>query len=113
MKNSKYLDQSDEFLIDDGKQKAISKQDGELFDEKSYIPHDIINVRRNNLPRNGIEWEILINKKSVLTLKGIRFSKKERKFLETPDGLLYIMQGYRSGMKNTSAFKKNLGKKCK
>lgn len=111
--NNKYLDQADEFLIDEEKHKAISKQDGELFDEKSYIPHDMINVRRNRLPRNGVEWEVLVNKKSVLVLKGIRFSKKEIKFLETPEGLLYIMAGYRSGLKNTSAFKKSLGKRCK
>jgi len=109
--NNKYLDQADEFLIDEEKYKAISKQDGELFDEKSYVEHDLINVRRNSLPRNGVNWEILKNKKSVLVLKGVRFSKKERIFLEKPEGLLFLISEYKNGCKNTSQFKRKI-KKC-
>lgn len=111
MKSNKYLSEADEFLIDEEKHKAISKQDGELFDEKSYVPYDLIGVRRNNLPKNGIDWEILVNKKSVLTLNGIRFSKKEKIFLEKPEGMLFIINGYKQGWKNIATFKKHI-KKC-
>jgi hypothetical protein len=105
MKN-KYLDQNDEFHIGEEKTRPISKIDGELFDDKSYILHDLINVRR----LKGSNWEVLKNKKSAIIIKGYRFSKKELNFLNKPEGILFIINTYKSGAKSVSDFKKAIAK---
>lgn len=110
MKN-KYIDQEDEFLIDEDKAKPTTKQDNELFNDNSYVVHDLLVVKRIELPKKGEDWEILQNKKSILRIKGIRFSKKERQFLRTANGFQFIMAAYKKGAKSISDFKREI-KKC-
>ena len=110
MKN-KYINEQDEFFVDEDKAKHLSKQDNELFNENSYVVHDMVGIKRNSLPHDGEEWEILLNKKPVLVLKGIRFSKKEREFFRKPDGMKFLIDGYKQGWKTASEFKKQI-KKC-
>ena len=108
----RYVDEEDEFLVEEGKQPKVGsslRQETEFFDDDSYVIHDIINVRYTET-KNYEEWEILKNKRSVLELKGIKFSKKERDFFRSPEGMLFIVNGYKLGWKSVLEFKRQLKK---
>lgn len=111
--NQRYVDEADEFFMEEEKSSKINslRQETELFDDDSYIPHDLITVKRIELPKSGEDWEIFKNKHAVLTLKGIRFTKKEREFFRQPNGVLFIINGYKQGWKSVSEFKRQV-KKC-
>lgn len=108
----KYNFDDEEFSIDEDKTGKLNigylKQETELFDDNSYTPYDLISVRRINLPKNGEDWEILKNKKVILVLKGIRFTKKEKDYLRTVDGIQFIMNGFKCGWNSTSEFKRQI-----
>lgn len=112
--NNKYVDETDEFFIDEQKNKSggnILRQDSELFDDNSYIPHELLSVKRVSLPKSGEDWEIIRDKKVVFTLKGVRFAKKEKEFFKTANGILFIMNGYKAGWRTIAEFKRQV-KKC-
>lgn len=110
MTNLKFDD--DEYSLDEIKfSRNNLKHDNELFNDKDNIIHDSINVKLITLSKGGEDWEIFKNKKNVLTLKGIRFTKKEKNFLRTPLGMSFIINGYKKGWKSVSEFKRQV-KKC-
>jgi len=94
--NSKYLNLN------------ILRTDHELFKEEDDIKQKVLNIKRIKLPRNGEDWEILEDKKVVLTLKGTRFSKSQREFLRTVNGVKFLMDSYKSDIKSVVKFKKAL-----
>jgi hypothetical protein len=83
----------------------LLRTDHELFKEDDDVQHKVINVRRVNLPHNGEDWELLENGQVVLTLKGVRFTKTERNFLRTIEGMKFIIDGYKAGIKSVVKFK--------
>lgn len=99
----------EEYVIDEEKfSKGTNlRQENELFDDNSYVPHDVVSVRRIEFAE-GEDWEVLKNKKTVIVLKGVRFSAKERAFFRTIDGVKFIMEGFKSGWNSIAEFKKNL-----
>lgn len=113
MSKQRYIDESDEFFIEEERVPKVSslRQDTELFDDASYVPQELISVRRIALPQSGEDWEVIRDKKTVLTLKGIRFTKKEKDFLRKPEGLQFIMKGYKQGWVSISEYKRQV-KKC-
>jgi len=115
MNNTKYVDEKDEFFIDAEKVSKLHtlRQETELFDDDSYVPHDIITVKRVELPKAGEDWEIFKNKQPVFMLKGIRFTKGEREFLRSVKGVLFIINGYKDGWKTISEFKRQIKKSMK
>lgn len=85
------------------------RQDTDFFDEDSYIPHELIGVKYVELPKkSGEDWEIVKDKITVLVVKGVRFSKKERIFLRTPNGMSFLINGYKRGWKTISEFKRQI-----
>lgn len=113
MNKQRYVDEQDEFFVESEKASKLGfiRHDTELFLDDSYIAHDVINARRIELPKGGEDWEVLKNKNTVLTLKGIRFTKQEREFLRTANGMLFIINGYKQGWKSVAEFKRQV-KKC-
>lgn len=109
----KYSDTiKEEYVIEEDKFRGLSaiRQESELFDEEENIEHKLINIKYIELPK-GEDWEILENKIPVLILKGVRFTKKERAFFKTPDGMKFLINGYKKGWKKIVDYKRNL-KKC-
>jgi len=82
--------------------------DTELFKDEDNIAHNIISVRLVDLPNNGEDWEITDNNRVVVVLRGIRFTKKEKEFLRSAKGFLFIINGYKQGWRAVSQFKKKL-----
>lgn len=104
------FDSAEEFHMDENKPRSISgslRQETELFDDDKYVPHDIISVKYISLPKSGENWQIIKNKNIVMTIKGIRFTSKERQFLKTANGMRFIIDGYKNNW-STSEFKRQL-----
>jgi len=107
----RYIDESDDFFIDEKKASPTNslRQDNDLFDEASYTAQPVISVRRVERASNE-DWEILVDRKPVMLIKGTRFSKPERAFLRTPQGMSFMIGGYKNGWKSVSEYKRQVGK---
>lgn len=89
------------------------KIDNELYKEENDIPYNAISVKRAKLPKGGEDWEIYENKSKALVLKGTRFTKSEKNFLRTANGVIFLLRGYKAGLKSIAQFKKALVKEIK
>ena len=100
----------DDFSLDEDKfgNNVKLRHDTEFFKEDSYVPHDMVSVRRVEFTNGDEDWEILKNKKVVLTVNGSRFSKKEKEKLGKPNGMIFLMNGYKAGWKTITEFKKQI-----
>lgn len=109
--NNKYLEM--EFSIDEEKSKNTFslRQENDFFHDEDYLVHDLISVKRIKLPKGGENWDIIKNKKVELTLNGTRFSNKEKEFFRTAQGILFILNSYKEGLRTINSFKQRL-KKC-
>ena len=87
----------------------VLRIDHELLKDEDNIKQKLINVKRVNL-RKGEDWEILEDGKVVLLLKGIRFTKPEKDFLRTLDGMKFLISGYKNGIKSVVKFKQEIKK---
>lgn len=109
--NKRYLVDEEDYCIDETKFSRLTlRQENELYNEEDHVPHDLIGVRWVTLPK-GEDWEVTKNKKTVLILKGVRFTTREKDFLRTPAGMSFIVSGYKQGWKSVSEFKRQV-KKC-
>jgi hypothetical protein len=105
----KYLVENDQFFYDEqnSKKGAFLKQDSELYNEEDDVPGGSVQVKRISQPPKE-DWQIYINSKEYLLLRGTRFTAKEREFLRSVEGTLFIVQGAKQGWKSVSEFKRQL-----
>lgn len=106
--NDKYLNENDQFFYDEHNTKKGSflKQDSELFNDEDNIPGLSIRVKRVSHPKE--DWKVLINNKEALVIKGNRFTAKEREFLRSANGMLFIVNGIKKGWKTVSEIKRQV-----
>lgn len=103
----------DEFISDETNPIRPSNSlrfDNELYKQEDDVSNAAISVKRIKLPKNGEDWEIYENKNRALVLKGTRFTKTERNFLRSIDGINFILTGYKNGYKSVAHFKRELAK---
>jgi hypothetical protein len=79
--------------------------DNELFKDEDDIVYDTVSVKRTSSTRHGENWDILVNGKSSLKLKGDRFTKKEKEFLRTPAGVQFVIAEFKNGCSSINKFK--------
>ncbi len=84
------------------------KTNNELFNEDSYITHKIVNVKRVNLPNKEEGWEIWEDNKLSLNLKGEYFNTTEKKFLQTIEGMQFLIAEYKAGCTSVLKIKNRL-----
>ena len=98
-----------EYVIDEEKfsRNGSLRNDTELFDDESYIPHSTVRVKRVEYGK-GEDWEVLVDNKTALVLKGVRFTSKEKDFLRTIAGIKFVMDGFKKGWKSVSEFKRQI-----
>jgi hypothetical protein len=106
-------DSSDIILVgdvDDSKSydNFFNKSESDLFKEEDNVKQKLISVKRVNSKKNGESWNILENNKVILNLPGDKFSTKEKEFLRTVDGVLFLMSGYKLGWDSLNKFKKEI-----
>lgn len=80
----------------------------DLFKKEDFVPNKIVEVHLIDLPKNNEDWKIIDDNQEMLTLKGMRFTNKEREFLRTPKGFLFIIDGYKKGWRTIAKFKREI-----
>lgn len=100
----KYKDH-DQFVYDENSSgKSFIKQDSELYnEEEAAIPGSSVRVKCTNT-----DWKIYINGVEVLVLKESRFTAKERDWLQTTQGFLFLLNGAKQGWNSVSEFKRQI-----
>ena len=98
--------ESDQFIYDEqgsGKSSFI-KQDLELYnEEEAAIPGASVRVKRVDS-----DWKIYVNGNEILVLKGSRFTSKERDWLQSTAGFLFLIAGAKQGWNSVSEFKRQI-----
>lgn len=85
-----------------------------LFKDDRYVPQKMISVRRIELTKGrGENWEILEDSDIVLIMKGTRFTKNEKVFLRSLEGMKFIIFEYKNGNESVVKLKKQMKNKMK
>jgi hypothetical protein len=97
--------ENDQFVYDENSSgKSFIKQDSELYnEEEAAIPGSSVRVKRVDS-----DWKIYVNGNEVLVLKSSRFTTKERDWLQSTDGFLFLINGAKNGWDSVSEFKRQL-----
>jgi hypothetical protein len=103
--NSGHDKENDQFIYDEHTSgKSFIKQDSELYnEEEAAIPGASVRIKRIDS-----DWKIYINGIEVLVLKSSRFTVKERDWLNTTQGFLFMISGTKQGWDSVSEFKRQL-----
>ena len=109
MSNSKYINESRDEGYSYSKNTLLSNYGCELFNEyDSKIVNRVIGVKRVSLPKDGENWEIIEDDSVMFIVKGIKLSKKERKFLYTLPGINLLINQFKHGNLSISSIKKRI-----
>ena len=110
----KYIVENDEFVYDEsGSSKvtnSLSKHDSELFNEDDNKPGKSLRVKRAVDKSDGSEdWHIIDSDNVVvLNLKGSRFTSKEKEYMKSVSGMVFIVDGFKKGWRSVAEFKRNI-----
>lgn len=106
MSDYKYMDSIDpnSFIYDETDAKSKnSKQDNEFFNDDDYVPGHSVSVKAVKE-----DWQIYVNEKPFITIKGSRFTAAEKEFLKTKEGMLFLINGTKEGWKSVSEFSRQI-----
>lgn len=111
-------DEEDDIFVpsagDDSKgYNMLLRTDNELYNDEDNVVSPVISVHRVKLPRSGEDWEIVVNGKVALTMKGTRFTNSEKDFLRTVDGMKFLISEYKEGHKSVVKIKERMKKAMK
>ncbi len=87
------------------------KLDNELFDEvlaKKGLPVFSVKNYFDSKSNKIVGWEVWKDKTLLLKLPKYRFSKKEKHFLASPPGMLFLLQQVKDGIYSISSILKNI-----
>lgn len=96
-------------ILDITESKTSLRTDHDFFDEEaSKVISQVISVKRIKRSKNKENWQILLNGKLVLLLKGERFTNQEKEFLRTVEGVKFLLASYKKGLQSVVKIKQEL-----
>lgn len=98
---------------DPGLRGNLSKFEGDLFKEEDDKIEKIYRVKRVSMPNKGIKWKFFEDNKNTFTLEGSKLTNKEREYLQTVDGINFLIAQFKAGISSFNFLKKELKKKIK
>jgi hypothetical protein len=106
MVNLKRALEDQEYSLDELYNNNISsKSDIELFKEEDNVVHTLINVKYY---KTKDEWRVFENKKEVLIIPASVLNKKQREFLKTINGIRFLIDRWKGGIKSLNGLKREL-----
>lgn len=84
-----------------------SNFDYELYDDEKNIVYPVVRVKFISI-KDKEEWHILNDKEVICVMQATRFTKSERDFLHTADGMKFLIKEFKSGRKFVVDIKKSL-----
>lgn len=92
-------DLQDDFSIDEGRGRGVGtslRNDDSLFDEESYIPGRLVEIKRF-YSSSSCKWSVFIDGKKIFDISSTDLSEKARSFLKTPKGLTLLIGHVKNG----------------
>lgn len=90
----------------------LSKFEYDLYHDEDNIIEKIIRIKRLSSPGNE-KWKIFENNKTMITIEGVKLSIKEREFLRSVDGVKFLINQYKNGIKSFASLKAEIKKNLK
>lgn len=87
---------------------ASLRKDDDLYKDEDNVVEKIFNVRINKLPNNENNWEFIEDGKTVFALNSNECSDVQKKFLYTSDGMVFILNAFKKGIREAGALKEML-----
>ena len=97
-----------EEIKDQNNKYNLSKFEFEFYHEESSKPLPIVRVKRFSSPNKGEKWKIFEDNKVMFTIDGAKLNNKEKHFLKTVAGVIFLLDQYKSGIKSFSALKNEI-----
>lgn len=85
-----------------------SKFEYDLYHDEDNVIMPVVRVKHINLPNKCEKWKIIENDKTVFVIEGIKLLKKERRFLQTLDGVNFLIAQYKKGIKSFHSLRKEM-----
>lgn len=101
---------SDEFK-DQSSKHNLNKFEYDLYHEEDDISFKVVRVKHISLPNKGDKWKIFEDNKVVNSIDGKKLTNKEKEFLKTTDGIIWLLEMSKLGINSFNSFKKDLKKK--
>jgi hypothetical protein len=91
---------------------TLSKVEADLFNEDKFMVNVIFHVKRE-LSSNEERWKILKKMPSkkdevIFLIEAKKLSKKEREFLRKPEGVLFLINQAKFGIKSLNSLRNNI-----
>lgn len=86
----------------------LSKYEYDLYKEEDDIALKIIRVKRFNMPNKGVKWKIFEDTKVIFILDGTKLNNKERDYLQTVDGVNFLIKQFKDGIKSLNGLRKEI-----
>ena len=103
---------TDEFK-DQGRKYNLSKFEFDLYHEEDDKIEKIIRVKRISMPNKSEKWKIFENSKVMIVIEGVKLTNKEKEFLRTVEGVIFLIKQYKLGIKSFSTLKSEIKKNLK
>lgn len=85
---------------------SLSKAENEFFDEeKQKNKTNILRIKYISSQKNGDSWNVYLNDDLLTEIKAYRLNKKEKKFLESPEGISILLTYAKKGVRSVADFK--------
>jgi hypothetical protein len=101
---------SDDFK-DHGSKGNLNKFEYDLYHEEDDLSFKVIRVKHISLPNKGDKWKIFEDNKLINSIDGAKLTNKEKDFLKTTNGIIWLLEVVKLGITSFSSFKKDLKKK--
>ena len=93
---------------------TLSKAENEFFDEeKQKNKSDVLRVKFVSSKKHGDSWNVYSNNDLLAEIKAYRLNKKEKKFVESPEGISFILKCAKDGLRSVVEFKEKIADKLK
>lgn len=90
----------------------LSKFEYDLYHEEDDISQPIIRVKRFN-SSTGERWKIFENSKEMFIIDGFKLTKKQKAYLQTVDGVNFMIKLFKQGIRSFNHFKIELKNELK
>lgn len=87
---------------------TLSKFEYDLFHDEDNKVEKIVRVKRISLPNKGERWKIFEDNKVMMIIEGSKLTNKEKEFLRSVDGVLFLINKYKEGINSFNHLKKEM-----
>lgn len=84
--------------------------DHELYHDEDHIKFPIIRVKYVALPNNGCKWKVMSDDDVMCVIDGSKINKADRKFLQSVEGVNWLLGKAKVGISSWQWLKKELKK---